>query len=134
MPYVLCPCAVIHWIALLSMDFSISVRISHTASFHSRIVRRGWGFFFWLNRQLFVTSDGPENKPIFPFIFKSGVWLNVTSVINANLATVYVNGTKLPTVEMKGDGSAEVGEKYVGLWCHKMIFLTGSNFKVKSRK
>lgn len=81
-----------------------------------------------------MTSEGVENKPRFSFLFKSGVWLNVTSVINGNLATVYVNGTKLPTVEMKGEGNSEVGEKYVGLWCHKLIYLTGADFSVKSRE
>ena len=81
-----------------------------------------------------MTSEGPENRPKFLYNFRSGVWLNVTSVVNGNRATIYINGTKLPTVEMKGDGSTEVGEKYVGLWCHKLIFVTGANFKVRSRK
>ena len=35
---------------------------------------------------------------------------------------------------MKGDGSTEVGEKYVGLWCHRLIFVTIKNFKVRQSK
>ena len=99
-----------------------------------RTVSRGWGFFLWLNRFIYATGEGTEDNPRFNFRFKPGRWLNITSVVNGNLATLYVNGTKFPTVQMKGDGSTEPGEKYVGLWCHKLIYVTGMNFKVKSSK
>ena len=99
-----------------------------------RRVERGWGFFFWLNRFIFVTSNGVEDNPKFPFNFRSGAWLNVTSIVNGNRATIIINGTRLPTVEMKGDGSTEAGEKYVGLWCHRLIYVTVKSFSVKPCK
>lgn len=95
---------------------------------------RAWGFFFWVNRYIYTVADGLEGKPQFNFKFKSGIWLNVTSVVNGNLATIYVNGTKLPTVKMLGDGSEEAGDKYVGLFCHKLVYVTGMNFRVRNRE
>ena len=97
-------------------------------------MERTWGFFFWVNKFIYTVSDGEEGKPRFKYDFRSGVWLNVTSVVNGNLATIYVNGTKMPTVKMLGDGSQEPGEKYVGLFCHKLVYVTGMDFKVRNCK
>lgn len=101
---------------------------------HFSMVSKAWGYFMWVNRFLYVSSDGSESNPRVPFSYDSGRWLKLKTVVDGVNVKIYVNGSLIHELVMQGQDADSETENYVGLWCHRLVFIAGKDFQVSSRK
>ena len=88
----------------------------------------------WVNRFLYVSSDGTETSPRIQYKFESGRWLQLKTIVDRTNVKIFINGTLIKEVTMTGEGADSESENYVGLWCHRLVFIAGKEFKVSSCK
>lgn len=95
-----------------------------------RMVTQAWGYFLWVNEFLYISSDGSESSPRIKFKYQSGDWLNLKSVVDGVNVKLYINDIFIKSLKLTGDGADSPTDNYVGLWCHRLVFMAGRDFKV----
>ena len=98
------------------------------------LVTKAWGYFMWVNQFLYVSSDGTESTSRVKYPYQSGAWLKLKSVVDGTKVKIYINDNFIKDIVMTGEGAESSTDNYVGLWCHRLVYVAGKDFKVTACK
>ena len=69
------------------------------------MVTKAWGYFFWGNKHIYITSNGQENSPKIDYAFTSNTWYDLKTVVDGIKVTIFINGLRVKEITMTGTGA-----------------------------
>ena len=84
----------------------------------------------WANQFIYISSDGSEGNPRIEYQFEAGKPLKLKTMVDRDQVKIFINGEKIHEFQMKGKLASSGSDNLVGLWGHRMMEMSGADFKV----